>query len=231
MKKRAVKLCKDCGKPLSQKALRCRECFHKSTRGRSAWNSGKRTHFRVCIDCGEIKYPKHGEELRCRKCANKYMKLNPPCPHPTWLIPWGKKWHLGHKHSEETKKLFSVQRMGKLKGEKNAKWMGDDVGYNGLHSWVSRELGKPYICEMCGKSGLIEHEIHWASISREYKRDVDDWIRLCAKCHYHFDGLGEKRWEGHVKNSDKECTVVGCTNSVKGRGLCNKHYLKEWRTL
>jgi len=25
--------------------------------------------------------------------------------------------------------------------------------------------------------------IHWHNISGEYKRDVSDWIRLCAKCH------------------------------------------------
>ena len=91
-----------------------------------------------------------------------------------------------------------------------------DVDYKIGAVWVQKDLIAPF------SFALLRDEA-------EYKRDVDDWIRLCAKCHYHFDGLGEKRWKGHVKNSDKECTVVGCTNSVKGRGLCNKHYLKEWR--
>lgn len=30
-------------------------------------------------------------------------------------------------------------------------------------------------------------KIHWANISRLYKRDLDDWMRLCAKCHKAYD--------------------------------------------
>ena len=132
-------------------------------------------------------------------------------------------------HSEYSKHLMSLSHLGKLLNDKNPLWAGDDVGYLGLHSWISRKLGKPSTCENCGRTGLVGHEIHWASISGEYKRDLKDWIRLCAKCHYHFDGIGDKIWKGHIKNSDRECTVVGCTNSVSGVGLCNKHYLRKWR--
>jgi DNA-directed RNA polymerase subunit RPC12/RpoP len=90
MKKGAVKLCKDCRKPLSQKALRCRECFHKSTKGRSAWNSGHRSGYVICVDCGKKSYHRgktfnyssgiKKKWLRCRKCANKYMVKYPPNP-------------------------------------------------------------------------------------------------------------------------------------------------------
>ena len=64
---------------------------------------------------------------------------------------------------------------------------GEEVGYNGLHKWVQRHLGKPDTCEHCGKSGLSSRDIHWANKSGEYKRDLDDWIRLCKMCHNEYD--------------------------------------------
>lgn len=67
--------------------------------------------------------------------------------------------------------------------ENNSIWKGDDVGYRGLHDWVRRQLGRPTKCEYCGKDNLTKHKIHWANKSHKYKRDVTDWIRLCAKCH------------------------------------------------
>jgi len=74
-----------------------------------------------------------------------------------------------------------------LSGEKCYKWMGDDVGYSGLHAWVKKNLGKPDTCEHCGKTGLRGHKIHWANKSGEYKREITDWIRLCVKCHSKYD--------------------------------------------
>lgn len=67
-------------------------------------------------------------------------------------------------------------------------WKGDNVGYSGLHMWVRVKLGTPEICEHCSKSGLKGHQIHWANKSGEYKRDIEDWLRLCAKCHLVYDG-------------------------------------------
>src|SRR3990167_386523 len=72
-------------------------------------------------------------------------------------------------------------------GEKHANWKGDKVGYEALHDWVNRKLGKPEICEFCGKDGLKGRMIHWANKSGKYLRKLSDWLRLCAKCHYHYD--------------------------------------------
>lgn len=71
-------------------------------------------------------------------------------------------------------------------GEKHGQWKGDEVGYGSLHKWVSRWLGKPNKCSECGKVGY-GRQIHWANKSGEYKRDLSDWIRLCAKCHGEYD--------------------------------------------
>ena len=75
-----------------------------------------------------------------------------------------------------------------IQSEKHGNWKGKDVSYVGMHMWVARHLGKPDTCEECGKSGLKGRQIHWANKSGEYKRDLSDWLRLCAKCHMEYDG-------------------------------------------
>ena len=92
---------------------------------------------------------------------------------------------LGRKHTEESKE--------KMKGKNNYGWKGDDVGYSALHSWVKRNLGKPTKCEHCRKDGLTGKKIHWANIDHQYKRNLDDWIRLCCKCHIKYDKSISKR--------------------------------------
>lgn len=68
---------------------------------------------------------------------------------------------------------------------RNSQWKGNNVGYKALHIWVSRWLGKPSKCEDCGTTEAKKFE--WANISKEYKRDLDDWKRLCHPCHIKFD--------------------------------------------
>ena len=64
---------------------------------------------------------------------------------------------------------------------------GDKVGYNALHQWVYRKLGFPDECEECGFKSESHRKIHWANISKKYERNLKDWLRLCAKCHYAYD--------------------------------------------
>ena len=112
-------------------------------------------------------------------------------------------------HTEETKKKISESKKGcipwnkGLKGfrsgknhhwygrdvseEKNPTWKGDKVGYRGLHIWVENKLGKPCKCENCNMVSKNSRMFHWANISRNYKRDLNDWKRLCARCHKAFD--------------------------------------------
>src|SRR3990167_2675149 len=39
----------------------------------------------------------------------------------------------------------------------------------------------------CKRIELEGHQIHWANKSGKYNRNLADWLRLCAKCHYHYD--------------------------------------------
>jgi len=82
-------------------------------------------------------------------------------------------------------------------GKEHPCWKGDDVSYSGLHYWISRKLGKPRVCEMCGTKTAKKYE--WANISGEYKRDKNDFIRLCVSCHRKMDGHSIKAWNTRRK--------------------------------
>lgn len=88
--------------------------------------------------------------------------------------------------SEESKEKLSQSKLGKMTGEDHWAWKDEGVGYRALHRWVENHLGKPTQCEQC-KGQFFDRRIQWANKSHEYKRDLTDWIRLCAKCHYAYD--------------------------------------------
>lgn len=103
---------------------------------------------------------------------------------------------LGRKMSLEARKKMSISRVGRKawnKGiknpefceEKHPMWLGDNVGYTGIHKWVVRWLGKPSVCHMCGTTNAKKYE--WANIDHSYKRVLDDYIRMCTKCHREYD--------------------------------------------
>lgn len=112
-------------------------------------------------------------------------------------------------HSKETKEKLKIAAIkqhadGRFKpmekgkyhhsiGKENFKWLGDGVGYQGIHSWVTHWKGKPNTCEKCGKTNLSERQIHWANIDHKYRRVLDDYIRLCAKCHGEYDRINNLR--------------------------------------
>lgn len=75
----------------------------------------------------------------------------------------------------------------KIKSGKNHyKWKVEGIGYRGIHSWIEKALGKPNKCLVCGIED-IGRRYHWANISKQYKRDVGDWMRLCVPCHKKYD--------------------------------------------
>lgn len=99
----------------------------------------------------------------------------------------------GKPHSEEWKRKISEALLGEkhpffgVRGEKAANWKGEDVGYSGIHMWIRGQLGLPTECEQCGKDNLTGKKIHWANKSHEYKRDLEDWMRVCVSCHKKYD--------------------------------------------
>ena len=75
----------------------------------------------------------------------------------------------------------------KTTNEKNGCWKGDEASYVAKHIWIKQKLEKSFMCwnHLCEN---ISKTYQWANISHKYKRDEDDWLMLCAKCHAIFDG-------------------------------------------
>lgn len=101
--------------------------------------------------------------------------------------------NLGKKTSEETKnkiKIANSKPNPKNAGENSGSWLGDDVKYNGLHTWIRRNFGKPLKCFNCGIDGQEINgrwTIEYANRSGKYLRDRYDWLTLCRKCHRAYD--------------------------------------------
>lgn len=98
-------------------------------------------------------------------------------------------------HIGKPMSILTRQKVGHS-NEEHHNWKGNDVGYNGLHGWVIRHKPKVKYCENCGE----EKKLCIANISREYKRDVDDYRWLCYLCH---------------KKTDKEYNKLNNTGGVK----------------
>ena len=132
---------------------------------------------------------KHSEETKRKisEFSKKMWEKNPNLAEEQRKRMIGEKNPFYRKyHTEQSRKRMSNSHIGLQIREKNGNWKGDSVGYFGLHLWIRRKLGKPTKCEHCGKDNLSGKKIHWANISGKYKREISDWIRLCAKCHKEF---------------------------------------------
>lgn len=100
-------------------------------------------------------------------------------------LPSGNK---GNKYSKEVRLKMSQLMKIRFEDEtRHPNWKGEEVGYRALHVWVVKMLGQPKKCEHCLKTDLKFRQYHWANKSHKYKRDLTDWIRLCAKCHKKYD--------------------------------------------
>lgn len=126
-------------------------------------------------------------------------------------VPWNKgtrglsaPWNKGLKGTHfspvtEFKKGQNAWNKGlpHMLDEEHPQWKADAVQYGALHSWVKRKLGKADCCKNQGcvyprtnaaKKILSQPTaFQWANISHEYKRELSDWIQLCASCHVRYD--------------------------------------------
>lgn len=138
---------------------------------------------------------KNGQLISCRNCgvlrysplARIKLKRGSYCSRTCYWIyikgkPNGRK---GMIFSAEIRKRMSVGSIGKGSNEKNSQWKGDNVGYQALHAWIVRKLGKASFCS--NDKTHLTNRYHWANISGEYKRDILDYKSLCPLCHAAFD--------------------------------------------
>lgn len=90
-------------------------------------------------------------------------------------------------------------------GQKSSHWLGDKVGYGGIHTWMTKTFGaaKNYPCMFCGAAnGGKRGRIEWANLDHKYTRNLLTWTTLCVLCHRNYDSktfksysfmLGRKR--------------------------------------
>lgn len=102
---------------------------------------------------------------------------------------------------------FRIQNQGGYKnpkgsvakiGEKNPQFgkIKDNPSYSAIHHYIHKRLDpiKPLHCEHC----RLKKDLDLANKSRQYKRDLNDWLWLCRKCHQEYDGHGNNlkmRWK------------------------------------
>lgn len=79
---------------------------------------------------------------------------------------------------------WSKESKVKMQGSRNPMWVGDNIKYDALHSWVRRNKPKVDLCECCNLSPPLD----LANISQLYLRDLSDFEWLCRKCHMEKDG-------------------------------------------
>lgn len=143
-----------------------------------------------CLYCGKSFLKPVNERLKDWKNRHKYCSKK--CQGLNRRGKTNKKQRETLKNSYRTGKITTWNKG--LKGfnseEKNPYWKGDKVGYCGLHKWVQLHLGKPVKCEHCGKEAT-GHQMHWANRDHSYKRNLNDWIRLCSKCHEQYDKVNK----------------------------------------
>lgn len=93
---------------------------------------------------------------------------------------------------------YKYQKKTRPSGEKSWAWKGDKVGKEALHNWVIKNLGRPMKCEHC--KTIKAKKFEWANKSQKYRRELDDWIRLCTKCHAKYDyPTRHPKWVESVK--------------------------------
>lgn len=85
----------------------------------------------------------------------------------------------------------------KISGKNNYAWLGKNVKYFGLHSWIRRKIGgRPEKCQHCGIAGFENKNKRWSiqfcNFSGKYKRELSDWVMLCVSCHRKHDNSKRK---------------------------------------
>lgn len=98
----------------------------------------------------------------------------------------------GKKVSIETRHKMRLAKLGKI-NDQCCNWVGDKVGYFGIHDWLIKNFGKANKCEnlACKKISKI---FQWAKLNdKEYERRRENFCMLCVSCHNIYDMTIEKR--------------------------------------
>jgi hypothetical protein len=86
-----------------------------------------------------------------------------------------------------------------LKNERSNRWKGDNVTVHTIHQWMVANFGNPTKCEALDCEGKSEF-YDWAlKKGKEYKKNKNNFLRLCRSCHRKYDMTPEKK-EKAIRN-------------------------------
>lgn len=90
---------------------------------------------------------------------------------------------------------------------------GNSKSYYALHEWIRRHFPKISKCEFCFTETAAKYE--WANKSHQYKRDTEDWIRLCVPCHRKYDWEHRKKNGSSITKKYERAKVVIKSQTIK----------------
>ena len=70
-------------------------------------------------------------------------------------------------------------------------WQGKRASYQAIHTWLRKHHKKPKTCLAC----KAEKKLDWASKTKEYSRNIDEYLALCRSCHIKFDRYNSLNYE------------------------------------
>ena len=94
------------------------------------------------------------------------------------------KYDVKYKKCYCSNKCHYIGNSRDMTAEGNHRWVGDKVGYEGVHTWIKRRLPKPKRCENCREIKKLD----LSNRGGKYLRRLNDWDWLCRKCHMEKDG-------------------------------------------
>ena len=164
-------------------------------KGSVPWNKSDTNS--ICFHCGKIFHISPSRLIeKERKMYGRGKYCTRKCKDEAQINK--KTWNTeltGYEYKKHYPKGFkNTFKKGQYADRKNKNWKETGFSYIALHQWVRRKLGKANVCSNCRS----EKNIQWANKSGEYKRDLSDWISLCAVCHRRYDNLtGDWRTRPH----------------------------------
>ena len=144
-----------------------------------------------CLQCNKVFYKssycskKHWIDVKycSQKCAGLAWRGHsaPKSAFKKRHMPWNK-----GSHQKTNDCLIKWRNDGGGVGKKHPHWKGNEASYGSIHSWVARHKGNAQKCSRCDRT-QDETKIHWSNIDHKYRRNLDDYIALCPRCHKKHD--------------------------------------------
>jgi predicted Fe-S protein YdhL (DUF1289 family) len=143
-----------------------------------------------CLFCGKYFFKRQNESRKDWETRHKYCSYKCAAEAKRGITAWNKGIKTGIRTAGCFKKgnepWNKNKKIEQTIGNKNGKWKGENACYFAIHAWVGRVKGKPEKCIDCGRTRK-ETRMEWSNIDHQYRRNVNDYVPRCSKCHKKYD--------------------------------------------